>query len=321
MKFVAVDNLINQFTRPVQWSSREDFSIIIGERIINEWSIFQGSAGSHFHINELIQGRRYFFRACSGNVKGFGAYRISNPTSIIPSSWRDIEKREQRFMGRQKVLDELFTAVRLCRPEDASEIPDSSSHRRNPKKKTTIKQLFSAASKFQRTLRRGIYLACILYCDDKIFVTNEDFIPVIEIDETYPSNLNNDYYWLMKVKSESFLRNINFNQKTMNHLFPFPLKISCTWDDVKLLRTDMEKKTTSAIHFRTKLLTAIYQMQSALGITDLGQFYHKPLRDSHGTVVLSCILNVKVKIVLELSIIKLNFRLLLWLTFKLTGLL
>lgn len=56
----------------------------------------------------------------------------------------------------------------------------------------------------------------------------------------------------------------------------------------------MEKKTTSAIHFRTKLLTAIYQMQSALGITDLGQFYHKPLRDSHGTVILSCILNVKV---------------------------
>jgi hypothetical protein len=61
-----------------------------------------------------------------------------------------------------------------------------------------------------------------------------------------------------------------------------------------MLRTDMEKKAASAIHFRTKLLTAIYQMQSALGITDLGQFYHKPLRDSHGTVVLSCILNVKV---------------------------
>lgn len=56
----------------------------------------------------------------------------------------------------------------------------------------------------------------------------------------------------------------------------------------------MEKKATSALHFRIKLLTAIYQMQSALGITDLGQFYHKPLKDSHGTVVLSCILNVKV---------------------------
>lgn len=186
---------------PVQWSSREDFSIIIGERVITEWNMFQGSMGSHFHINELIQGRRYFFRACSGNVKGFGLFRISNPTSIIPSSWRDIESKEQRFHGRQKVLDELFTAVRLCRPEDASEIPQSESHRRNPKKKTTIKKIFSAASKFQRTLRRGIYLACILFCDDKIFVTNEDFIPVIEIDETYPSNLNNDYYWLMKVNT------------------------------------------------------------------------------------------------------------------------
>lgn len=209
---ICVAAFIN-FSFPVQWSSREDFSIIIGERIINEWSIFQGSAGSHFQINELIQGRRYFFRACSGNVKGFGAYRVSNPTSIIPSSWRDIENKEQRFVGRQKVLDELFTAVRLSRPDDASEIPDSSSHRRNPKKKTTIKQLFSAASKFQRTLRRGIYLACILYCDDKIFVTNEDFIPVIEIDETYPSNLNNDYYWLMKVDTAKLLKPNKFQSE------------------------------------------------------------------------------------------------------------
>jgi hypothetical protein len=67
------------------------------------------------------------------------------------------------------------------------------------------------------------------------------------------------------------------------------------WDDVKLLRVDMEKRATAATHFRIKLLTAIYQMQSALGITDLGQFYHKPLKDSHGTVVLSSILKVKVR--------------------------
>lgn len=44
-------------------------------------------------------------------------------------------------------------------------------------------------------------------------------------------------------------------------------------------------------------------MQSALGITDLGQFYHKPLRDSHGTVVLSCILNVKVCMIFKLDYI------------------
>lgn len=188
--------------RTVQWSSREDFSILIGERIITEWIIYQGTMGADCHINELIQGRRYFFRVCSGNVKHFGVFVHSNPKSIIPSSWRDIENKEQRFHGKTKVLDELLTAVRLCRPEDASEIPDSTSHRRVPKKKTSIKQLFSAASKFQRCLRRGIYLASILFCDDKVLVTNEDFLPVIEVDETYPSNLNNDYYWLMKVSDE-----------------------------------------------------------------------------------------------------------------------
>lgn len=46
---------------------------------------------------------------------------------------------------------------------------------------------------------RGIYLACILYHEDKILVTNEDCLPVIEIDETYPSSLHTDYHWLMKV--------------------------------------------------------------------------------------------------------------------------
>lgn len=48
----------------------------------------------------------------------------------------------------------------------------------------------------------GIYLACILYHEDKLLVTNEDFIPVIEIDETYPSYLHTDYHWLMKVRIE-----------------------------------------------------------------------------------------------------------------------
>lgn len=70
--------------------------------------------------------------------------------------WRDNENREHRFIGRQKILDELFAAVRLARPEDASDIPLEipAIQRRNPKKKTTIKQLFSAASKFQKNLRR-----------------------------------------------------------------------------------------------------------------------------------------------------------------------
>ncbi|KAL4708693.1 hypothetical protein ACJJTC_017372 [Scirpophaga incertulas] len=111
--------------------------------------------------------------------------------------------------------------------------------------------------------QQGVYLACIVYHEDKVLVTSEDFLPVIEVDETYPTCIYTDFHWLMKV--------------------------SCSWDDVKTLRSDMEKHTSSSIHFRLKLLTAAAQMQSALGIQDLGQLYHKPLRDSHGTVVISCV--------------------------------
>ncbi|XP_059217823.1 uncharacterized protein LOC106080825 isoform X2 [Stomoxys calcitrans] len=253
----------------VQWSTRADFSNVVGERELMDWRSFHGTMGTQCHITGLTQGRRYFLRAASGNVKGWGPYKCSVPASVIPSSWRDLNSREDRYIGRQRMLDNLFTAVRLARPADVSELTldTNSQQRRNPKKKTTIKQLFSVASKFQKHLRRGIYLASIVYCEDKILVTSEDFLPVIEIDESFPSTLNSDYHWLMKV--------------------------ACTWDDVKSLRTDMERNLTSANHFRTKLLSAVCQMQSALGFNDLGQLYYKPLKDNHGTVVLTCIQAVK----------------------------
>ncbi|EDW17007.2 uncharacterized protein LOC6575537 isoform X2 [Drosophila mojavensis] len=253
----------------VQWSTRADFSNIVGERELLEWISFHGTMGAHCPITGLTQGRRYFLRGACGNVKGWGNYRNSVPASVVPSTWRDLENRENRFYGRQCMLDNLFTAVRLARPADVSELTldPSNVQRRNPKKKTTIKQLFSVTSKFQKTLRRGIYFSCIVHCDDKVLVTSEDFPPVIEIDESYPSALHMDYYWLMKV--------------------------ACTWEDVKSLRTDMERNLSSPVHFRTKLLSAVCQMQSALGITDLGQLYYKPLRDTQGTVVLTCIQSVK----------------------------
>ncbi|XP_017855651.1 PREDICTED: uncharacterized protein LOC108608675 isoform X1 [Drosophila arizonae] len=253
----------------VQWSTRADFSNIVGERELLEWISFHGTMGAHCPITGLTQGRRYFLRGACGNVKGWGNYRNSVPASVVPSTWRDLENREDRFYGRQCMLDNLFTAVRLARPADVSELTldPSNVQRRNPKKKTAIKQLFSVTSKFQKTLRRGIYFSCIVHCDDKVLVTSEDFPPVIEIDESYPSALHMDYYWLMKV--------------------------ACTWEDVKSLRTDMERNLSSPVHFRTKLLSAVCQMQSALGITDLGQLYYKPLRDTQGTVVLTCIQSVK----------------------------
>lgn len=253
----------------VQYSSREDFSIIIGEKIIADWKDFEGTMGVNFQLNNLIQGRRYFFRASSGNFKGFGSFKSCNPRSIVPSSWRDLNESDisaKSKSDQKETFEKIFNFIKLSKREDHQE--DASS-RRNSKKKTTIKQLFTAASKFQKTLKRGIHLACICFTDDKVLVTNEDVIPVIEIDDTYPNSLNNDFYWLMK--------------------------ISMSWDCVKELKDDMEKNAMTKVQFRCKILNAIYQMQMALGTTDLGRFYYKPLKDSDGTVVLSCILNVKVR--------------------------
>ncbi|XP_050592888.1 uncharacterized protein LOC126923460 isoform X6 [Bombus affinis] len=242
----------------VQWSIKEDFSVICGEREVLDMK------QRECRIDDLIQGQKYYFRAAAGNLKGYSRFRNSTPAHVTPSSWRDIDGRVPRFAGRLEQLNTLFTDIK--RPEYTQETP--AVQRRNHKKKTTIKQLFSATSKFQKNLRRGVFLACLLYHEDKILVTNEDFLPVIEVDETYPSCIYNDFHWLMKV--------------------------GCTWDDVKILRQNMEKSHSSSTnHFRIKLLQAAAQMQAALCIQDIGQLYHKPIRDVQGTLVFSTVNYVK----------------------------
>ncbi|KAF5284381.1 hypothetical protein FQA39_LY17056 [Lamprigera yunnana] len=255
---VATDSAINTKYK-VQWSTRADFTPVVGELEILDVS-------KPTCTIELTQGRRYFFRVACGNLRGYGNFISSTPTSVVPSTWREVDRREQRYEGKLLHLEQLVEDVKQLRP--GSEILETPGpQRRAQRKKTTIKQLFSAASKFQKSLKRGIHLACILYHEDKVLVTNEDFLPVIEIDETFPSCIHTDLHWFMKV--------------------------ACTWDDTKFLRTDMEKTPSSAIHFRTKLLAAALQMQSALCLQDLGQLYYKPLRDVNGTMVLSTINYIK----------------------------
>lgn len=79
--------IINLFLSiPVQWSSRSDFSNVVGEREVSEWTSFHGCMGAVCNLSELIQGRRYFFRACAGNIKGWGPYKLSTPNCVVPSS-------------------------------------------------------------------------------------------------------------------------------------------------------------------------------------------------------------------------------------------
>ncbi|GFQ64335.1 ankyrin repeat and fibronectin type-III domain-containing protein 1 [Trichonephila clavata] len=186
----------------------------------------------------------------------------------------DVSGRKSRSLGRLCQLDCVFHQIIFSRPPYSSEIKDiifgntletPQQQRRQVRK--SIKSLFTPTPKFQKNMKRGVYLACLMYTDHRVLVTTEDTLPVMEVDDSCPSCLHNDFHWLMKV--------------------------ACTWEDAKVLRTEMEKtQSSSAIHFRSKLLQAADMMQNALGVQDLGQFYYKPIKDLDDTTVLCTVKHV-----------------------------
>lgn len=58
---------------------------------------------------------------------------------------------------------------------------------------------------------RGVYLACLLYHGDKVLVTSDDQLPVVEVDENFSGpSVNADLHWLMKVLQDKI-----HNQETL----------------------------------------------------------------------------------------------------------
>lgn len=48
-------------------------------------------------------------------------------------------------------------------------------------------------------LFRGLYIAVIFYYKDNMLVTNEDQIPIVEIDDSHTSSITQDFLWFTKV--------------------------------------------------------------------------------------------------------------------------
>lgn len=61
--------------------------------------------------------------------------------------------------------------------------------------KQTIEDLFSLSV----FLCRGLYIAVIFYYKDNMLVTNEDQIPIVEIDDSHSSSITQDFLWFTKV--------------------------------------------------------------------------------------------------------------------------
>ncbi|XP_071505327.1 ankyrin-repeat and fibronectin type III domain-containing 1-like [Diadema antillarum] len=251
----------------IEWSQNEDFCPLSGEHILYHFRSLK------YTVQGLSQGAKYYVRVSAFNMKGFGPSQTSTPPYAIPSCWRDVDGSKPRSWGRLSMIDELFQQVRDARPADSAEIK-SSSPRASPNQmrktvRKSLKNLFQSAPKFQKHLRRGVYIASVIYNEDKVLVTTEDYLPIVEVDENFPSNIQQDFLWFMKVAQ--------------------------TWEDVDLLRNDLTQSTASSpvVLFRSRLLQAAAQLQSILGTQDLGKLYYEPVRDSQGILIFTLINSVK----------------------------
>lgn len=116
---------------------------------------------------------------------------------------------------------------------------------------------------------RGVYIASMVYSDEtKILVSMDDHIPIVEVSDSLTSSIGSDFYWLAKV--------------------------ACTWEHIREMCDISDKYTSSpAVQFRNKILHAILDLQSALGMQDLGLLHPVPFKDSHGAVVFVIVQYVK----------------------------
>ncbi len=180
----------------VQWSTTDSFYHVDGERTGPETEI---------EVGGLREGRRYFFRASFGNPRGFGPFSATTPKSVVPSSWRSVEDRAHRItMEQLEVCERTFRELKGPHGGGSgggggggggggsgeSEEPQKSGKRK------ALRNFFtgSSAPKFQRSLAFGrIYLCCVLFHEDKVLMTNDEVLPVMEVDSEVPANLHSKY--------------------------------------------------------------------------------------------------------------------------------
>ncbi|XP_067860654.1 ankyrin repeat and fibronectin type-III domain-containing protein 1 [Heptranchias perlo] len=241
----------------VEWSSSTDFSTQCGEIIVEDLSSLRCT------IPGLITGRGYSVRVSAANMKGWGPPQAASPGFAIPSNWKEFDGREPRYRGQIEALEHLLDQVRA---EHQNYSVRENSKLQNPSRKQSVsrslKHLFHSSSKFVKTLKRGVYFAAVFYHKDNVLVTNEDQIPIVEIDNSTTTAMMQEFLWFTK--------------------------LSCTWEEVRWLRQNLSGFTTSssALQTRHKMLSAAAQLQTLLGTQNLGRVYYEPIKDRHGNVLL-----------------------------------
>ena len=252
----------------VQWCHTDSFSKIEGEVTVTE-----DVTGLTCAVSGLAEGRRYFVRASFGNMKGFGPFCASTPKSVVPSSWRSVKEHVPRFRDQREVCREALETLGASGGED-----DADGHNQgffNKRKGGLVRHFFSTSSapKLQRHLHPNrIYLACVFFHEDKVLMTNEEVLPVMEVVDgsEFPPSVNSEHQW-------------------------FASKLCNAWRDAERLKHEASRLNSSTQGFRARLIQAAVNMQHALGVVDLGGAYHRPYRhhSSDGPVVFSTSCHVR----------------------------
>ncbi|KAG9350293.1 hypothetical protein JZ751_026647 [Albula glossodonta] len=241
----------------VEWSCLKDFSLLAGDLILDNLQSLRCT------ITGLSTGRIYYVQVSAYNMKGWGPAHPSFPPSAAPSNWKECEGREPRHRGHIEAMERLLQQVRATHQQYSC---GDTSKLQNPSRKQSVsrslKHLFHSSNKFVKTLKRGLYVAAVFYHKDSLLVTNEDQIPIVEIDDSYSSSIMQDFLWFAK--------------------------LSCMWEDVRWLRQSMSASmsSSSTLQARQKMLAAAGQLQNLLGTHNLGRVYYEPIKDRHGNVIL-----------------------------------
>jgi len=248
----------------IQWSHSDTFSEVVGEVEVKTIHTLE------YNIEGLIEAKRYFVRASFGNPRGFGPYCASRPKSLVPSSWRNVDNKPPRLSDQADTVLGLLDSLLKTRSPDLSDYSvedDPDQYEDGKMRKKGLLGLFQSAPKFVKTPRIGVYLNSIMFHEDKVLLTNEDSLPLLEVQDDVPSSatMQADFYWLMK--------------------------LGYIWPDLSKLRQDMSRGGTDSLRYR--LISAACTMQSALGTENLGALFYKPLRHSNGSVVFSLVHHVK----------------------------
>uniref|UniRef100_A0A336KHI4 CSON007468 protein n=1 Tax=Culicoides sonorensis TaxID=179676 RepID=A0A336KHI4_CULSO len=241
----------------VQWSTSPIFDTF-HERIFAA-----NPQNFKFTIPDLDSTTRYFFRAYIGNIKEWSSL---SSFSICCASWKKSDlntpQNEIKSIEAQKAhLENLCTILQKINFQSNQELWT------DPvlKKKNAIHSLFNsvAAHKLVRHVKKGIYMACLVYSSHKTIFVVDDMIPIVEVCDSTATIAPADFIWLMK--------------------------ISYSWFNLKRLKTIFQQRESGNANWemRKKLLSAVKHLQSALGVTTLGQLYYKEIHLTDDSTILT----------------------------------